>query len=225
MYRRHKEILGSQFGSVTLVLWAWAILSERHVPSCPKAGDEEGAAWCLAYLWTAFQQIPFEKFALHLSAKGKMTLHLRQEYRNNVRQYGALVWIDLLQSNSAARTTHDSVKQAKIKCSEFGPEYDGLKGWPPVYFDSDVGEYYPSVSCHCCHSCGSMMEAVAPRGIRVWGVRVVRLSVHSGARTFPMSPKEGRIEEKSSEDVIGCKKKSTNRGLMHENVVKIVSGM
>ena len=148
LYCRHKEALYAKFKSISLVMWAAAVLKGVDIPVADTAaGEDKLVAWIVSFLISAFQNFPWDTFAVQLGAAGSLTLHRRDRYEYNVAAAGAVVWMELLQTNSAARTEPDSVKAAQLSCRDYLlGNNDDLQGFHPT----DTGFIFA-------------------QGVRVWG--------------------------------------------------------
>ena len=104
-------------------------------------------AWIVSFLISAFQNFPWDTFAVQLGAAGSLTLHKRDTYEYNEAEAGAVVWVDRNKMNAAYWTTPDCVKAAQLSCRDYLlRKNNDLQGFHPT----DIGFIFA-------------------QGVRVWG--------------------------------------------------------
>ena len=149
-YCRHKQLLGAQFKSIALIIWAAAVLKGVWNASAVTAeAEKKNAAWMLSYLVAAFHNFPFDTLAVQLGNDKSLSLHKRNALKKNDIA-GAFFWVELTVSNSAAWTTPAKVKEVQQASLAFLQSHTDEGSHMAGYHPTDTG-------------------FILAQGVRVWG--------------------------------------------------------
>ena len=149
-YCRHKQLLGAQFKSIALIIWAAAVLNGVfNAPAETAEAKKKNAAWMLSYLVAAFHNFPFDTLAVQLGNDKSLSLHKRNALKKNDIA-GAFVWVELTMSSATAWTLPAKVKEVQKASLDFLQNQTHLGSHMAGYHPTDTG-------------------FILAQGVRVWG--------------------------------------------------------